>query len=337
MSWLRRPSPRPQGGTPARDVPDGVWVKCDDCSEILYFKELERNLHICPKCDHHFRIRASRYIEILTDEGSFREMDAGLLSGDPLHFRDSKRYTDRLADARKKTGLNEAVVTGSGILDGMPVALGVMDFAFIGGSMASVVGEKLARVMKHGLDQGIPVIVVSASGGARMMEGILSLMQMAKTSVLLARLREKGIPYISILTDPTTGGVTASFASLGDVIFAEPGALIGFAGPRVIRETVAQELPPGFQRSEFLLEHGFVDRIVDRRELKATVGQILSILADARREAVGRGAPFAGLRMARPAGNGGPHPENDGAHPRETEAPPAPRTANRPGAEVERG
>ncbi|NNF05525.1 MAG: acetyl-CoA carboxylase carboxyltransferase subunit beta [Candidatus Eisenbacteria bacterium] len=280
MSWFRRQNNRPKKPTESRDLPDGVWTKCENCSEILYFKELERNLHVCPKCGNHFRIRSHKYVEILTDPGTFQETNANVVSKDPLKFKDSKKYTDRVKDAVKKTGMNEAIVTGTARLDELPVVLGVMDFAFIGGSMASAVGEKIARSLKLCLERKEPMILVSASGGARMMEGILSLMQMAKTSVLLARLRNERIPYISILTHPTTGGVTASFASLGDVILAEPGALIGFAGPRVIKETVAQELPEGFQRSEFLMKHGFLDRITPRSELKQTVGNILRVFHD---------------------------------------------------------
>ena len=280
MSWLKRENSRPQSNQGSREVPDGVWVKCDGCGEILYFKELERNLQVCPKCRHHFRINASKYVEILVDPGSFEETAAGVVSLDPLKFKDSKRYNERLKAAQAKTGMGEAILTGTGTIEGVPVVLGVMDFRFIGGSMASAVGEKIVRAAKRSLQDRRPLILVTASGGARMMEGILSLMQMAKTSVWLARLMDERIPYLCILTHPTTGGVTASFAQLGDVILAEPGALIGFAGPRVIRETVAQELPEGFQRSEFLLEHGFLDRITDRSDLRSTIGGILRILSD---------------------------------------------------------
>ena len=280
MSWLKRENSRPKSNQASREVPDGVWVKCDGCGEILYFKELERNLHVCPKCHHHFRINAPKYVEILVDPGSFEETEAGVVSMDPLKFKDSKRYSERLKAARAKTGMGEAILTGTGTIEGVPVVLGVMDFRFIGGSMASAVGEKIVRAVKRSLQDRRPLILVTASGGARMMEGILSLMQMAKTSVWLARLMEERIPYVCVLTHPTTGGVTASFAQLGDVILAEPGALIGFAGPRVIRETVAQELPEGFQRSEFLFEHGFVDRITHRSDLHATIAGILQILSD---------------------------------------------------------
>ncbi len=309
MSWLKRENSRPTGAGSGRELPDGLWVKCEECGEILYFKELERNLHVCPKCNHHFKISASRYVEILLDPGSFVETDRGVRSLDPLNFKDSKRYSDRLRDAIQKTGLGEAILTGTGTLEGLPVSLGVMDFSFIGGSMASAVGEKIARAARRSLTERMPLILVTASGGARMMEGILSLMQMAKTCVMLARLMDARIPYVCILTNPTTGGVTASFAQLGDVILAEPGALIGFAGPRVIRETVAQELPAGFQRSEFLLEHGFVDRITPRSELKSTLAEILGIFADglrsipgaALKEGAGSDSPPPG---GSPGGNG---------------------------------
>lgn len=280
MTWLKRENAPAAGGKSGRELPDGLWVKCQGCAEILYFKELERNLHVCPKCSYHFRITARRYVEILLDPGSFLETDSGVISVDPLGFRDSKRYIDRLEDARKKTGLSDAILTGTGRLEGLPVVFGAMDFAFIGGSMASAVGEKIARSARRSLDERMPLILLSSSGGARMMEGILSLMQLAKTSVLLARLMEERVPYVCVLTDPTTGGTTASFAQLGDVQIAEPGALIGFAGPRVIRETVAQELPEGFQRAEFLLKHGFIDRIVPRAQLRPTLVRILTIFAD---------------------------------------------------------
>jgi acetyl-CoA carboxylase carboxyl transferase subunit beta len=292
MAWLKRDL-KPSRGV--RELPDGLWMKCEDCGEILYFKELERNLHVCPKCNHHFRIDAPRYVDILLDPGSFEEFAAGVTSRDPLGFKDSKKYTDRIRDAQAATGLGEAVLTGTGTLEGIPVVIGVMAFRFIGGSMASAVGEKIARATQRALTERRPLILVTASGGARMMEGILSLMQMAKTSVLLARLQDARVPYIAVLTDPTTGGVTASFAQLGDIILAEPGALIGFAGPRVIRETVAQELPEGFQRSEFLLEHGFIDEIVSRSELKPTIARILRIISDALRR-----VPAEALKDGRP-------------------------------------
>jgi acetyl-CoA carboxylase carboxyl transferase subunit beta len=235
---------------------------------------------VCPKCGHHFRVPPELYLDIFTDPGTFREIDAKVASSDPLSFTDLKTYPSRLSAAMKKTGRNDAIVTGTATLDAIPIAVGVMDFQFIGGSMGSVVGEKIARLARQAHREKRPLILVSASGGARMMEGIYSLMQMAKTSVALAQLHEAGIPFISVLTDPTTGGVTASFSMLGDVHLAEPGALIGFAGPRVIEETIRQELPDGFQRAEFLLEHGIVDRVVDRRELRETTVRLLRHMFD---------------------------------------------------------
>ena len=261
-----------------RPIPDGVWVKCDSCSEIIYKKELAQNFWVCAKCGYHFRIRSGDYIRILSDDGLFEEFNSGITAVDPLTFKDSKKYTDRLKEARKKTGLSEATRTGTGKIDGVPVVLGILAFDFLGGSMGSVVGEKIARATERALQEEIPMIIVSCSGGARMQEGALSLMQMAKTSARLAQLSEAGIPYISVLTHPTTGGVAASFAMLGDIIIAEPGALIGFAGPRVIEQTIGQELPEGFQRSEFLLEHGFIDVIADRKELKLTISKLLGHL-----------------------------------------------------------
>lgn len=274
MSWFRKPKQKLQA-TDRREPPSEIFDKCPNCSEILYRERLVKNAHVCPACAHHFRISASDYVDLLLDTDSFTEMDEELRSGDPLDFTDLKAYRDRLVAAEEKTGAGEAVLTGEGKLDDIFVSIAIMNFAFIGGSMGSVVGEKIARAGRRALDQRNPLLVVSASGGARMMEGVLSLMQMAKTSAVLARLDEEGLPFISVLTDPTTGGVTASFAMLGDVILAEPGALIGFAGPRVIEQTIKQELPEGFQRSEFLLEHGMVDRIVDRRELRSTLATLL--------------------------------------------------------------
>jgi acetyl-CoA carboxylase carboxyl transferase subunit beta len=274
MAWFRKDK-KPLKATERRDVPTDVFEKCEGCGEILYRERLAQNFNVCPDCGFHLRIPADRYLEVLLDEGSFQEMDAHLRSADPLGFTDLKEYPTRVRAAEKKVGRNDAVVSGYGTLDGLPVCLAVMDFRFIGGSMGSVVGEKIARAGRKALAEGWPLIVVSASGGARMMEGIYSLMQMAKTSAVLARLHEKGLPYISILTDPTTGGVTASYAMLGDANLAEPGALIGFAGPRVIEETIKQELPKGFQRSEFLLRQGMVDQVVDRRELKERIAVLL--------------------------------------------------------------
>lgn len=279
MAWFRKDK-KPLQAQDKRDVPSNVFDKCPGCGEILYRERLAQNLNVCPNCGHHLRITAEEYVELLIDSDTFEELDEKLRAADPLKFRDLKAYPDRIAAAEGK-GKTEALLSGAGTLDGIPVVLAVMDFSFIGGSMGSVVGEKIARAGRVALDRGAPFIIVSASGGARMQEGIYSLMQMAKTSAVLARLHEAGIPFISILTDPTTGGVTASFAMLGDVNLAEPAALIGFAGPRVIEETIKQELPKGFQRSEFLLEHGMVDRVVDRRELKETVALLLRHMTNA--------------------------------------------------------
>ncbi len=279
MAWFRKDK-KPLKAEDRRDLPGDVFEKCNGCGEILYSEKLAQNLEVCPTCGHHFRINAEQYVALLMDEGSFEEIDAGLRSGDPLSFKDLKPYTERLRAAEKKVGRLDAVLSGVGTVDGLPVALAVMDFRFIGGSMGSVVGEKIARAGRIALEKKTPLIVVNASGGARMQEGVISLMQMAKTSGVLARLHEAGLPYISIITDPTTGGVTASHAMLGDVNIAEPKALIGFAGPRVIEETIRQELPEGFQRAEFLLEHGMVDRIVDRRDLKLMVSRLLHHMTD---------------------------------------------------------
>ncbi|MBN1541488.1 acetyl-CoA carboxylase carboxyltransferase subunit beta [candidate division KSB1 bacterium] len=279
MDWFKRVK---QGLQPQikKEMPDGLWLKCENCGEILYRKELQRCLWVCGKCDHHLRMYSDDYIELIADADTFTEFNSHLRSMDKLNFRDSKRYSDRIKDAVRKTGMNDAVRTGSCLLGGRPVVLAVMDFRFIGGSMGSVVGEKIARATDRALEQRAPLIIISSSGGARMQEGALSLMQMAKTSARLARLSDARIPYISILTHPTTGGVTASFSMLGDIILAEPGALIGFAGPRVIKQTIGQDLPEGFQRSEFLLEHGFIDSIVHRRNLKKMLIQLLQFFTD---------------------------------------------------------
>ena len=279
MAWFRKEK-KPLKAGDRRDLASDVFEKCAGCGEILYREKLAQNLHVCPKCGHHFRVGPETYVRILTDEGSFEEVDREVSSKDPLGFIDVKPYPNRLRDAQKKTGRKEAVLTGVGMLEGIPVSLAVMDFGFIGGSMGSVVGEKIARIIGRSLTEERPLIIVSATGGARMQEGMHSLMQMAKVSAELALLHEAGVPFVSILTDPTTGGVTASFSMLGDVNLAEPGALIGLSGPRVIKETIKQELPDGFQRSEFLLEHGFVDQIVDRRELRdTTVGLVRHMFA----------------------------------------------------------
>ena len=274
MTWFRKPK-RKLTAQDRRDLPTDVFEKCPTCGEILYRARLEQNLYVCPVCGHHNRIGAEDYVRLLLDDGDYEEFFEDLRSADPLQFVDLKPYTKRLEAAERNAGSGDAVRAVAGNLENIPVCIAVMDFAFIGGSMGSVVGEKIARLGQFALEERKPLIIVSASGGARMMEGILSLMQMAKTSVVLAQLHEAGIPFLSVLTDPTTGGVTASYAMLGDVHIAEPGALIGFAGPRVIEQTIRQELPEGFQRSEFLLEHGMVDVIVDRRELKATIARLL--------------------------------------------------------------
>jgi acetyl-CoA carboxylase carboxyl transferase subunit beta len=261
-----------------RDAPADAWTKCPACEAQIFNKQLERNLRVCPTCGHHFRMSVGERIDLLLDDRSFQERDAGLESGDPLAFHDQKPYPDRLEGARVKTGLREAAVWGIGTIDGRRVAIGLFDFRFMGGSMGSVVGEKLARCFEAALAERIPAIVVSASGGARMQEGTLSLLQLAKTTAPLTRLDLAGIPFISVLTDPTTGGVLASFASLGDVIVAEPRALIGFAGARVASGTIGEDLPEGFQSAEFLLEHGFVDLVVPRGELRSTLSRLLRVV-----------------------------------------------------------
>ena len=273
MAWFRKDK-KPLTSQDRRDVPTDIFEKCQGCGEILYRERLAQNLNVCPTCGHHIRIAADAYLSILLDSGTFQELDTNLRAADPLQFTDLKPYPERIAAAEAK-GKREAVITGNGKLDGIDIVIAVMDFGFIGGSMGSVVGEKVARATKAALANKRPLVIVSASGGARMQEGIYSLMQMAKTSAVLARLHEAGLPFISVITHPTTGGVTASHAMLGDVNLAEPGALIGFAGPRVIEETIKQELPKGFQRAEFVKDHGMVDRVVDRRELKEMVARIL--------------------------------------------------------------
>ena len=278
MSWFRRTKVSVEPDQPRKDAPDGMWTKCEGCGEIIHRKQLEQQFFTCIKCNYHFRIGSREYVDILLDGNSFREMDRKMHSTDPLEFTDTKRYKDRLKETMRRTELNDAVRTGTGKLGGMPVAIGIMDFAFIGGSMVSVVGEKIARATAKALRSKLPLIIVSASGGARMMEGALSLMQLAKTSARLAQLSDAGIPFVSVLTDPTTGGVTASYAMLGDVNIAEPVALIGFAGPRVIKQTIGKDLPPGFQRSEFQLEHGFVDVVVHRKDLKETISNLLKMM-----------------------------------------------------------
>lgn len=274
MEWFKkvRLGLKPQK---KREIPDGLWTKCESCGEIIYKKELEKNLWICPQCGYHFRISSKGYIRILLDEGRLEEHDADLQPRDPLNFKDSKRYPDRVAAAQKKTTLKEAAITGLAQIERIPVSFTVLEFGFIGGSMGSIVGEKVARSIERAIHRKFPLVIVSASGGARMQEGILSLMQMVKTSALLAELGDHSLPYISVLTNPTTAGVMASFASLGDIIIAEPKALLGFAGPRVIKQTIGEDLPPGFQTSEFFLEHGFVDIVSPRPQLKRTIALCL--------------------------------------------------------------
>jgi acetyl-CoA carboxylase carboxyl transferase subunit beta len=276
MAWFRKAKkPKPVRERVRSSVPEGLWVKCDGCKEIIYSRDLDRNLRVCPKCDFHFRIDARSRIALLLDDAEPRELFEEVSPTDPLSFRDTKRYRDRIKAYQQAIDERDAVVVAQGRLEDIPVVLASMEYRFMGGSMGSVVGEKITRGAERALERRTPFIVVSASGGARMQEGVLSLMQMAKISSALARLREARLPYLSILSDPTTGGVTASFAMLGDLNIAEPGALIGFAGPRVIEQTIRQSLPEGFQTSEFLMEHGFLDLVVPRVELKETVGRCL--------------------------------------------------------------
>jgi len=281
MAWFTRSKQNIETREKTDDsMPDGVWAKCSECKEILYRKQIEENLFTCPHCSKHFRIGSTEYFQILLDDGVEEEIAAHLIPADPLGFVDSKPYPARVAEANRKTHLNEAMRIALGHLDAGPVVLGVMDFAYVGGSMGSVVGEKISRAVDRAIQDRRPLIIVSSSGGARMQEAAISLMQLAKTSAKLAQLAEARLPYISVLTDPTTGGVTASFAMLGDVNIAEPKALIAFAGPRVVEQTIHKKLPPGFQKSEFVLEHGFIDVISHRKELKATIANVLKQLGD---------------------------------------------------------
>src|SRR6266540_6981172 len=283
MAWFRKEK-KPREAVEQKQVaiPEGLWVKCDDCKEIIYRKEVEQNLNVCPKCGYHFRLTARERFEILFDDNKYKEFAAEIRSGDPLEFRDTKRYRDRLRVYEQRVGKGDAVLCAEGKLDGMSVVICAMEYNFMGGSMGSAVGEKITLAAERCLEKKEPLIIVSASGGARMQEGILSLMQMAKISAALARLAEARVPFISVMTDPTTGGVTASYAMLGDVNVAEPNALIGFAGPRVIEQTIRQTLPEGFQRSEFLLEHGMIDLVVDRREMKAVIANALAFMGATR-------------------------------------------------------
>jgi acetyl-CoA carboxylase carboxyl transferase subunit beta len=297
VTWFRKQTVQPPAAFRRRETPDGAWLKCTGCGEILYRKEVERSLWTCGRCGAHFRIAAAEYIQILVDEGSFEELFGDVRSGDPLGFSDARgAYSDKLREEQGVDPSREAIVAGRANIASIAIAFAVMDFHFLGGSMGSVVGERIARCAELARAERMPLCIVSCSGGARMHEGILSLMQMAKTCAELGRLHEEGIPYISILADPTTGGVSASFAMLGDVILAEPNALIGFAGPRVIRETIREELPAGFQRAEFTQAHGFVDLIVPRIEMRATLGSLLRYFRDSlERQAAtgaGRARPF---------------------------------------------
>jgi acetyl-CoA carboxylase carboxyl transferase subunit beta len=286
MTWFKRDKKKIET-TAKKELPADLWQKCPSCGDILYRKDLAQKAWVCSKCGHHFRVSADDYLELLLDAGSFEEQDADLESVDPLEFVDSKPYPQRVAEYVRRTGRNDAVVCGMGRIDDIEVSIAVMDFRFLGGSMGSVVGEKVARAVERSLQREAPLVIVSQSGGARMQEGVLSLMQMAKTGALLSALDAQAIPFIAVNTDPTTGGVTASYAMLGDVILAEPRAQIGFAGPRVIKQTIGQDLPDEFQTAEFLLEHGFVDRVVPRAELKRTVSRTL-------RWMLGREAPVEG-------------------------------------------
>ncbi len=278
MTWFRRQKQALEPSKEKRVQTEGLWVKCDGCKQILWKKDLETNLHCCPRCNHHFKMGSRQRLQMLFDDGNYLEHDANLASTDPLEFRDTKAYRDRLRRAERVTGLKDALVTGEGQLEGKPAIICAMEFQFVGGSMGAVAGEKVTRAIDRCIEKKLPLVVVSCSGGARMMEGAISLMQMSKISAALARLDEARKPYISVLTDPTTGGVTASFAMLGDLNIAEPGALIGFAGPRVIEQTIRQKLPDGFQRAEFVLAHGMLDAIVPRKELKAYLARAFHLM-----------------------------------------------------------
>ncbi len=275
MAWFRKERKRRRSLRERLEIPPDAWDKCERCGHVDLTGNFDRRLQVCPECGYHRRIGARRYLEIITDPESFEELFHNLRSVDPLEF---EGYADRVARAEKQVGTQEGIVTGSAAILGLDVGIGAMEFAFLGGSMGSVVGEKIARLAEHSLSKRIPLVLVSASGGARMQEGVLSLMQLAKTSAMVSRLREEGIPYVSILTNPTTGGVTASYAMQGDVNLAEPGALIGFAGPRVIQQTIRQDLPEGFQTAEFVAEHGMVDRVVPRQELRSVTGRLLRMM-----------------------------------------------------------
>jgi acetyl-CoA carboxylase carboxyl transferase subunit beta len=298
MAWFKKArKPIAAAKEKASRVPEGLWVKCAGCSQAIYHKELATSLNVCPKCGHHFRLSAAERLKMLFDDGEWTEYDRGLVSTDPLAFTDTKPYRARLEASIEQTGLKDAIITATGRIDGIDTVVAAMEYGFIGGSMGVVVGEKITRAIERAIERRSPVVIVCCSGGARMMEGALSLMQMAKISGALARLDKARLPYISVLTDPTTGGVTASFAMLGDLNVAEPKALIGFAGPRVIEQTIRQKLPDGFQRSEFLLDKGMVDMVVDRREMKAAIARALRFMgASAARPASISAAPEAASR-----------------------------------------
>jgi acetyl-CoA carboxylase carboxyl transferase subunit beta len=281
VTWFKRQSGELDTSGEKKVRTEGLWVKCESCRQIIWKKDLEENLNVCPKCEKHFRIDARSRLALLLDDNQYETFDANLTSTDPLGFVDLKSYASRLEQAEAETGLKDAVINARGKLNGRPVIVSAMEYAFIGGSMGAVVGEAITRAIEQSVQSRAPLIIVSASGGARMMEGVVSLMQLAKISAALARLDESRVPYVSVLTDPTTGGVTASFSMLGDVNIAEPGALIGFAGPRVIEQTIRQKLPAGFQRSEFLLEHGMLDAVVPRKQLKPYIGRALEFMSPA--------------------------------------------------------
>ena len=287
MTWFKRQSGELDTSGEKKVRTEGLWVKCEQCRQIIWKKDLEENLNVCPKCDRHFRLDARTRLAQLFDDGQYDIFEANLSSTDPLHFVDLKAYSSRLKQAQNDTGLTDAIINAQGKLQGRAVIVSAMEYSFIGGSMGAVVGEEITRAIERALESHLPIIIVSASGGARMMEGVVSLMQLAKISAALARLDEAKVPYISVLTDPTTGGVTASFAMLGDLNIAEPGALIGFAGPRVIEQTIRQKLPQGFQRAEFLLEHGMLDAVVPRKQLKPYIARALDFMM-----------PSNGLKMA---------------------------------------
>jgi len=281
MTWFKKKEEEEKEEREGREEvkpSDSLWIKCSSCNEMIYRRVIERNFQVCPKCNYHFQIPARRRIECVADPGTFVEYDEGLVSADPLEFKDTKRYPHRIKESQESTGQKDAVICGEGKIEDQPVMIGIFEFNFMGGSLGSVVGEKITRLIERAIEKKAGVVIFCASGGARMQEGILSLMQMAKTSAALAKLYEAKLPYIAVLTDPTTGGVSASIGMLGDIILAEPKAMIGFAGPRVIKETIRAELPEGFQRSEYLLQHGMIDLIVERKELRHTLASLLEML-----------------------------------------------------------